>query len=154
MGARQNLCIRALDVLRTESDCGDSWSVGRAPIRDGTQRLGAANPPSNFEREMPKNTSAGGKPSGDDKANPRVRKGKAAAILERKPVSGWATSDEDEISLRRWRGRTEVADVVALDQTVGFSAISKSAQRAAAATRWRSEASTAFRTPAAASTTA
>ncbi len=68
---------------------------------------------------MPKNASAASKPSGN-KANRRVRKGKAAAVLERKPVSGWATSDEDEIGLRRWRGSTEVADVVALDSDRGF----------------------------------
>jgi len=40
--------------------------------------------------------------------------------LERKPVQGWKTSDEDEIALRRWRGRTEILDVVAQDQDQRF----------------------------------
>ena len=68
---------------------------------------------------MSKNASVASKPSGN-KSNRRVRKGKAAAVLERKPVSGWATSDEDEIGLRRWRGSTEIHDVVALDPDHGF----------------------------------
>jgi len=49
-----------------------------------------------------------------------VRKKKAAAVIERTPVLGWRTSDEDEISLRRWRGRTEILDVVALDPNQEF----------------------------------
>jgi hypothetical protein len=68
---------------------------------------------------MPKNASAASKPSGN-KSNRRLRKGKAAAVLERKPVSGWATSDEDEIGLRRWRGSTEIHEVVALEPDHGF----------------------------------
>ena len=31
------------------------------------------------------------------------RKTKAKAVLERPPATGWRTSDEDEILLRRWR---------------------------------------------------
>jgi hypothetical protein len=68
---------------------------------------------------MPKNASAASKSSGN-KANRRLRTGKAAAVLERKPVSGWATSDEDEIGLRRWRGSTEIHEVVALEADQGF----------------------------------
>ena len=30
---------------------------------------------------------------------------KASAVLERPPQLGWRTTDEDEIALRRWRGR-------------------------------------------------
>ena len=108
-------------MLRTEFDRGDSWSVGRTPIRREmlyARRISAIDPSKNFEREMTKNASAASKPPGS-KANRRVRRGKAA-VLERKPVSGWATSDEDEIDLRRWRGSTEVADVVALDPDRGF----------------------------------
>jgi hypothetical protein len=45
---------------------------------------------------------------------------KAKAVLERAPVVGWKTSDEDEIALRRWRGRTEILDVVPLDRDQGF----------------------------------
>ena len=33
---------------------------------------------------------------------------KASAVLERPPLLGWRTTDEDEIALRRWRGRTEI----------------------------------------------
>lgn len=37
---------------------------------------------------------------------------KARAVIERPPaVTGWLTSDEDEIERRRWRGRTEIASV-------------------------------------------
>ncbi|WP_457798059.1 hypothetical protein [Methylocystis sp. S23] len=38
--------------------------------------------------------------------------------LERKPVLGWRTSDE--IDLRRWRGSTEILDVVAHDSNHEF----------------------------------
>ena len=48
------------------------------------------------------------------------RKSKAAAVLERKPAAGWATSDDDEIGLRRWRGCTEIAAVVAHEPERGF----------------------------------
>ena len=36
---------------------------------------------------------------------------KASAVLERPPLLGWRTTDEDEIALRRWRGRTEILAV-------------------------------------------
>ncbi len=55
-----------------------------------------------------------------DKPRKPVAKGKAAKVLERPMVSGWLTSDADEIGLRRWRGSTEVRDVVALDPDDGF----------------------------------
>ncbi len=45
---------------------------------------------------------------------------KAKAVLERTPVQGWRTSDEEEIALRRWRGRTEILDVAPLDRSQGF----------------------------------
>jgi hypothetical protein len=48
------------------------------------------------------------------------RKAKAAAVLEKKPVQGWNTSDEDELAVRRWRGVTEVLEAVALDPERGF----------------------------------
>jgi hypothetical protein len=35
-------------------------------------------------------------------------RGKARAVLDRPPLRGWRTTDEDEIALRRWRGRTEI----------------------------------------------
>ncbi|MGA7786795.1 MAG: DEAD/DEAH box helicase [Xanthobacteraceae bacterium] len=45
---------------------------------------------------------------------------KAKSVLERALVQGWKTSDQDEITLRRWRGRTEILDVVANDRETGF----------------------------------
>jgi len=45
---------------------------------------------------------------------------KAKAVLERTPVQGWKTSDEDEIALRRWRGSTEILDVAASEPGQGF----------------------------------
>jgi superfamily II DNA or RNA helicase len=68
---------------------------------------------------MPRNASAPSSPA-PKRPSKRARKSKAAAALERKPVSGWATSDDDEIGLRRWRGYTEIQDVVALDPDRGF----------------------------------
>jgi len=44
---------------------------------------------------------------------------KAKSVLERVPVPGWKTSDQDEIALRRWRGRTEILDVAANDREQG-----------------------------------
>jgi hypothetical protein len=46
-----------------------------------------------------------------------VRKGKhARAVLDRRPApQGWRTSDTEEIELRRWRGRTEITAVEALE---------------------------------------
>jgi len=56
-------------------------------------------------------SSKGGKPAHGRKAK---------SVLERTPVQGWRTSDEDEIALRRWRGRTEILDVAANDREQGF----------------------------------
>jgi superfamily II DNA or RNA helicase len=44
------------------------------------------------------------------------RKGRARAIPDRPPApQGWRTSDAEEIDLRRWRGRTEIASVEGLE---------------------------------------
>ncbi len=58
----------------------------------------------------------------DPVATPRKqrRKGKAKAVLDKKPVQGWNTSDEDELAIRRWRGVTEVLEAIALDPERGF----------------------------------
>ena len=41
---------------------------------------------------------------------------KARAVLDRPPpLQGWRTTDEDEIALRRWRGRTEIVAIEALE---------------------------------------
>jgi hypothetical protein len=42
-------------------------------------------------------------------------KRKAKAVLERPASPGWHTSDTHEITLRRWRGRTEILSVKALE---------------------------------------
>jgi hypothetical protein len=59
---------------------------------------------------------------GGGRGNPRktAGKSKSAKVLERTPTLGWATSDEDEINLRRWRGQTEIGDVVAASANPGF----------------------------------
>src|SRR5262245_4462436 len=46
-----------------------------------------------------------------------ARKRKAArAVLDRPPApQGWRTSDAEEIELRRWRGRTEIVAIEALE---------------------------------------
>ena len=42
--------------------------------------------------------------------------GKARAVLDRPPpLQGWRTTDDDEIALRRWRGRTEIIAIEALE---------------------------------------
>jgi hypothetical protein len=45
----------------------------------------------------------------------RKRRRKAKAVLDRPAPPGWLTSDDDEIALRRWRGRTEVLSVTAIE---------------------------------------
>src|SRR5215471_95273 len=45
-----------------------------------------------------------------------ARKRKAKAVLDRPALPpGWHTSDDDEIALRRWRGRTEILSVKAIE---------------------------------------
>ncbi|MGQ0672672.1 MAG: DEAD/DEAH box helicase [Hyphomicrobium sp.] len=49
----------------------------------------------------------------------RLTKGKtrARAVLDKPPeTNGWNTSDEDEIGLRHWRGRTEIAAIEPLER--------------------------------------
>jgi superfamily II DNA or RNA helicase len=48
------------------------------------------------------------------KSNRRARK-----VLEKPPLLGWRTNDEDELNLRRWRGRTETASIEALEPEYG-----------------------------------
>ena len=44
------------------------------------------------------------------------RKDRARAVRDRPPVSqGWRTTDDEEIALRRWRGRTEIVAIEALE---------------------------------------
>ena len=45
----------------------------------------------------------------------------ARAVLDRPPpLQGWRTTDEDEIALRRWRGRTEIVAIEALEPDQPF----------------------------------
>jgi superfamily II DNA or RNA helicase len=48
------------------------------------------------------------------KSGPK-RGGRAKTVIERPQNQGWATTDDQEIDLRRWRGRTEIAVVEALE---------------------------------------
>ncbi len=57
---------------------------------------------------------------GSLKRGKRAQDRKAKAVLERTPVQGWRTSDEDEIVLRRWRGCTEILDVAPQDREREF----------------------------------
>lgn len=49
----------------------------------------------------------------------RKNRGRARRVLEKPPMLGWKTSDEDEVNLRRWRGRTEIASIEALEPKHG-----------------------------------
>ena len=40
---------------------------------------------------------------------------KAHKVLDRPPLQGWRTTDEDEIALRRWRGAAEVTAIEPLE---------------------------------------
>src|SRR5947208_8539299 len=44
---------------------------------------------------------------------------RARNVLNKPPLHGWRTSDEDELNLRRWRGRTELARIEALEPQYG-----------------------------------
>src|SRR5215469_18075173 len=46
-------------------------------------------------------------------------KSKAKRVLDKPQVLGWKTSDTDEIALRQWRGRTEIAKIEALEPKFG-----------------------------------
>ena len=45
---------------------------------------------------------------------------KARAVLDRPVVQGWRTTDEDEIALRRWRGRTDIVAIEAMEPEQAF----------------------------------
>jgi hypothetical protein len=57
------------------------------------------------------------KPAPKRAAPAPLRAGKAAQTIIKRPAAsqGWDTSDEHEIELRRWRGRTEITTVQALE---------------------------------------
>jgi hypothetical protein len=62
-------------------------------------------------------TAAPGEPVSRSGRRKGARKRKAArTVIERPPApQGWRTSDAEEIELRRWRGRTEILGVEALE---------------------------------------
>ena len=67
---------------------------------------------------MPRFASASGERPKTDQVRRRKspRRRSAKAVLDRPALPpGWLTSDEDEIALRRWRGRTEIRSVKALE---------------------------------------
>ena len=47
------------------------------------------------------------------------KKSKARKVLEKPQVLGWKTSDADEIAVRQWRGRTEIAKIEAIEPKFG-----------------------------------
>jgi hypothetical protein len=47
------------------------------------------------------------------------RKSKARKVLEKPQLLGWNTTDADEIQIRQWRGRAEIAKVEALEPQFG-----------------------------------
>lgn len=58
-------------------------------------------------------------PSGAEKKCRVARK--ALAVLDRHPsLQGWRTIDDDDIALRRWRGRTEIVAVEARESEYPF----------------------------------
>lgn len=54
-------------------------------------------------------------PSKKKKSPKRARK-----VLEKPQILGWKTSDAEEMELRRWRGRTEIAGIEALEPEYGL----------------------------------
>ena len=58
-------------------------------------------------------------PSGAEKKRRVARK--ARVVLDRPPpLQGWRTTDDDEIALRRWRGRTEIIAIEAQEPEYSF----------------------------------
>lgn len=52
-------------------------------------------------------------------AKRHTTKRRARKVLEKPVVVGWRTSDVDELELRRWRGRTEIAGIEAIEPEHG-----------------------------------
>jgi superfamily II DNA or RNA helicase len=68
---------------------------------------------------MPKRAIAAKKTALHKQRRP-VRASKAKTISKQTPVLGWHTSDEDEIASRRWRGGTDIVEVVPIEPEHGF----------------------------------
>src|SRR5215510_9106401 len=50
----------------------------------------------------------------------KPRKRAAKSVLDRPALPGWRTSDDDEILVRRWRGRTEALAAIPLESSEPF----------------------------------
>jgi hypothetical protein len=72
-------------------------------------------------RESASKVAASFRPMGMAHRRKRVGRGKARAVLDR-PASpqGWLTTDENEIAIRQWRGRTEIIEIEALESDHPF----------------------------------
>ena len=93
------------------------------------------------DREVAKGRSSRKADGSSDRRTPADGR-KAKSVLERGPVQGWKTSDQDEIALRRWRGRTEILDVAANYREQGFLGLFRARSASGAPTRWKLEVST------------
>jgi hypothetical protein len=67
-------------------------------------------------RESLAKIASGAQPAGVVQRRKRAGRSKARAVLDRPaPAQGWRTTDEDEIAIRRWRGRTEIIEIEAIE---------------------------------------
>src|ERR1700720_3286200 len=67
-------------------------------------------------RESVATIASGGRPRGPARLRKRAPSDKARTMPDR-PVApqGGRTTDEDEIAIRRWRGRTEIIEIEAIE---------------------------------------
>ncbi|MBV8836080.1 MAG: DEAD/DEAH box helicase, partial [Alphaproteobacteria bacterium] len=74
-----------------------------------------------MSRESVTKIARGVRTSNPTKRRKRARFSKARAVLDRPaPAQGWLTTDEGEIAIRRWRGRTEITEIEALESEHPF----------------------------------
>jgi len=67
-------------------------------------------------RESVPKAASGARLAGMARPRKRARYTKAGAVLDRPPpAQGWLTTDADEIAVRRWRGRTEIIEIEAVE---------------------------------------
>jgi hypothetical protein len=67
-------------------------------------------------RESVPKAASGVRLAGMARSRKRARHTKAGAVLDRPPpAQGWLTTDADEIAVRRWRGRTEIIEIEAVE---------------------------------------
>jgi hypothetical protein len=78
-----------------------------------------------YGRFMPRESVAkianGVRSAGAAQRRKRAGSSNPRAVLARPtPAHGWLTTDEDEIAIRRWRGRTEIIEIEALESDHPF----------------------------------